>query len=101
MFLFGMYFLDGFPTVISLSRLIISWISDASMDFVCFARVLSGRLCPSGGARSVAVCDGCRFRFVFDVWTITAFCDAGSSPMPSVWLFGRRCVRCRVSSFLV
>ena len=38
-------------TVISLSRLIISWISDATMDFVSFAYgfVLFGWLCPSGG----------------------------------------------------
>ena len=66
MFLFGMYFLGGFPTVISLSRLIISWISDASMHFLCFAFGFSsvGFVLP-GGARSVAVCDGCRFRFVF------------------------------------
>ena len=37
-------------------------------------------------ARSVAVFDGCHFRFLFDVFCITAFYEAGSSLMPSVWL---------------
>ena len=36
--------------------------------------------------RSVAVFDGCHFRFLFDVFCITAFYEAGSSLMPSVWL---------------
>ena len=85
MFLFGMYFLGGFPTVISLSRLIISWISDASMDFLCFAFGFSsvGFVLPGGGDPWPSVT---AVVFALCFWSITAFCEAGSSPMPSVWL---------------
>ena len=75
-------------TVISLSRLIISWISDATIHFVGFAYgfVLFGWLCPSGGHVPWPSSTAVYFRFLFDVFCITAFYEAGSSLMPSVWL---------------
>ena len=78
----------GFSTVILVSRLFISWISDA-IFFVGFARgfVLFGWLSAFRGVRSVAVCDGRLFVFRVGYRSITAVYEADSSPMPSLWLF--------------
>ena len=91
MFLSWMYY--GFSTVILVSRLFISWISDATRSFsgsLFFGWSSSVVFVLPGGmpSRFTAVSDGCEFLFLV-CFAYYCFVWAGSFLMPSVGLFWR------------
>ena len=84
-----MYFLDGFVDgnlVESAHHFLdLGCHNGFFVGFAC-GIVLFGWLCPSGGHVPWPSSTAVYFRFLFDVFCITAFYEAGSSLMPSVWL---------------